>query len=143
MLSLRPATRVLLRSAAPSLSTATATTLRTATRIGLSPVATPSFTTSNFTSRLYSTEGSKLSREEVTKRVSSVLKAFNKDNSATTEITDSTSFQKDLGLDSLDTVELLVAIEEEFDIEMPDKVADELKTVGETIQYIVSNPEAN
>ena len=143
MLSLSPATRVLLRSAAPPLSTATATTLRTATRIGLSPVATPSFTASNFTSRLYSTEGSKLSREEVTKRVSSVIKAFNKDNSATTEITDSTSFQKDLGLDSLDTVELLVAIEEEFDIEMPDKVADELKTVGETIQYIVSNPEAN
>ena len=84
-----------------------------------------------------------MSREEVTKRVSSVIKAFNKDNSATTEITDSTSFQKDLGLDSLDTVELLVAIEEEFDIEMPDKVADELKTVGETIEYIVSNPEAN
>ena len=143
MLSLRPVSRVLLRSAAPSLSTATATALRT-TRIGcLSPVVAPTVTSLNLTSRFYSTEGSKLSREEVTKRVSSVIKAFNKDNSATTEITDSTSFQKDLGLDSLDTVELLVAIEEEFDIEMPDKVADELKTVGETIEYIVSNPEAN
>ncbi|CAK9435617.1 uncharacterized protein LODBEIA_P03440 [Lodderomyces beijingensis] len=47
------------------------------------------------------------------------------------------SFQKDLGLDSLDTVEALVALEEEFDLEIPDKVADDIKTVGEAVDYIL------
>lgn len=46
------------------------------------------------------------------------------------------SFQKDLGLDSLDTVEALVALEEEFDLEIPDKISDEIKTVGEAVEYI-------
>ncbi|EMG50612.1 Acyl carrier protein [Candida maltosa Xu316] len=51
-------------------------------------------------------------------------------------ITLESSFQKDLGLDSLDTVEALVALEEEFDLEIPDKVSDEIKTVGEAVNYI-------
>ena len=51
-------------------------------------------------------------------------------------ITLESSFQKDLGLDSLDTVEALVALEEEFDLEIPDKISDEIKTVGEAVDYI-------
>lgn len=46
------------------------------------------------------------------------------------------SFVDDLGADSLDTVELLMAIEEEFGIEIPDEDADKAKTVGDVINYI-------
>ena len=81
-------------------------------------------------------------KKEITSRVIDVIKAFDK-TAASSEVTGQTYFHKDLGLDSLDTVELLVAIEEEFDIEIPDKVADDLKSVGETVDYIASNPEAN
>lgn len=81
-------------------------------------------------------------KKEITTRVIDVIKAFDK-TAATSDVTAQTVFHKDLGLDSLDTVELLVAIEEEFDIEIPDKVADDLKSVGETVDYIASNPETN
>lgn len=90
--------------------------------------------------RFYS--AASVDKKEITTRVIDVIKAFDK-TAAASEVTPQTYFHKDLGLDSLDTVELLVAIEEEFDIEIPDKVADELKSVGETVDYIASNPEAN
>ncbi|QLG71649.1 hypothetical protein HG535_0B06950 [Zygotorulaspora mrakii] len=90
--------------------------------------------------RLYSSES--VDKNEITTRVIDVIKAFDK-TAASKEVSPQTAFHKDLGLDSLDTVELLVAIEEEFDIEIPDKVADELKSVGETVEYIASNPEAH
>ncbi|ODQ60098.1 hypothetical protein WICANDRAFT_22907, partial [Wickerhamomyces anomalus NRRL Y-366-8] len=49
----------------------------------------------------------------------------------------------DLGLDSLDAVEYLVAVEEEFDIEMDENSANQLKTVGQIVEYIINNPDAN
>ena len=52
------------------------------------------------------------------------------------EITDSSSFVDDLGADSLDTVELVMAFEEEFGIEIPDEEAEKIRTVGDTIKYI-------
>ena len=52
------------------------------------------------------------------------------------EVTDSASFVDDLGADSLDTVELVMALEEEFGMEIPDEDAEKLKTVGEAIKYI-------
>ena len=45
-------------------------------------------------------------------------------------------FVNDLGADSLDTVELIMALEEEFDIEIPDEKAEKIKTVGEAVEYI-------
>ena len=48
-------------------------------------------------------------------------------------------FVNDLGADSLDTVELIMALEEEFDIEIPDEKAEKIKTVGEAIDYIEQN----
>ncbi|CAI4044379.1 hypothetical protein SKDZ_11G0260 [Saccharomyces kudriavzevii ZP591] len=86
-----------------------------------------------------------VSKDQVSQRVVDVIKAFDKNspNIANKQISSDTQFHKDLGLDSLDTVELLVAIEEEFDIEIPDKVADDLRSVGETVDYIASNPDAN
>ena len=52
------------------------------------------------------------------------------------KVTDTASFIDDLGADSLDTVELVMAFEEEFDIEIPDEHAEKITTVGEAIQYI-------
>jgi acyl carrier protein len=46
-------------------------------------------------------------------------------------------FVNDLGADSLDTVELIMALEEEFDIEIPDEQAEKIKTVGEALDHIV------
>jgi acyl carrier protein len=52
------------------------------------------------------------------------------------KITDSASFVEDLGADSLDIVELIMGIEEEFDIEIPDEDAEKLTNVGEALEYI-------
>lgn len=54
------------------------------------------------------------------------------------EITMEASFIDDLGADSLDIVELLMALEEEFDIEIPDEEAEKLSTVGDIVEYIKS-----
>jgi acyl carrier protein len=51
-------------------------------------------------------------------------------------VTRSTSFQDDIGADSLDIVELVMELEEEFDIQIPDTDAEKIKTVGEAIDYI-------
>jgi len=48
-------------------------------------------------------------------------------------------FVNDLGADSLDTVELIMALEEEFDIEIPDEKAEKIKTVGEAMEHIKAN----
>lgn len=52
------------------------------------------------------------------------------------EVTDEASFIDDLGADSLDTVELIMAFEEEFDIEIPDEEAEKLTTVGKALEYL-------
>jgi acyl carrier protein len=52
------------------------------------------------------------------------------------EVTEGASFVDDLGADSLDTVELVMALEEEFDAEIPDEEAEKLTTVGDAIKYI-------
>ena len=55
------------------------------------------------------------------------------------EVTPDASFVDDLGADSLDTVELVMAFEEEFSIEIPDEDAEKIVTVGDAIQYIKDN----
>lgn len=52
------------------------------------------------------------------------------------EVTNEASFIDDLGADSLDTVELVMALEEEFNLEIPDEEAEKIKTVGDAIEYI-------
>ena len=52
------------------------------------------------------------------------------------EVTDAASFIEDLGADSLDTVELVMALEEEFGIEIPDEDAEKMITVGDAMKYI-------
>ncbi len=55
------------------------------------------------------------------------------------EIESDSSFVDDLGADSLDTVELVMALEEEFDLEIADEDAEKISTVNEAVEYINSN----
>lgn len=55
------------------------------------------------------------------------------------KISDETSFVNDLGADSLDTVELVMELEEEFDINIPDDAAEKIQTVGQAIEFIEQN----
>jgi len=52
------------------------------------------------------------------------------------KVTDTASFIEDLGADSLDTVELVMAFEEDFGIEIPDDAAESIVTVGDAVKYI-------
>lgn len=55
------------------------------------------------------------------------------------QVTPEASFIDDLGADSLDTVELVMAFEEEFNIEIPDEEAEKIKKVGDAMEYIKSH----
>ena len=52
------------------------------------------------------------------------------------KLTNDASFMEDLGADSLDTVELVMAFEKEFDIDIPDEDAEKLRTVGDAMNYL-------
>ena len=52
------------------------------------------------------------------------------------KLSDAASFMEDLGADSLDTVELVMAFEKEFDIDIPDEEAEKLRTVGDALKYL-------
>ena len=56
-----------------------------------------------------------------------------------TEITESASFTNDLGADSLDTVELIMEFEKEFNVSIPDEDAEKIGTVGDAISYLKDN----
>lgn len=68
--------------------------------------------------------------EKVKERISDILGVDSDD------ITMDSSFIDDLGADSLDIVELIMALEEEFDIEIPDEDAERIQTVGDVVEYI-------
>ena len=81
-----------------------------------------------------------LDKSEVTDRVVSVVKNFNKVDPA--KVGPSSSFGADPGLDSLDTVEVVMAMEEEFAVEIPDAEADKITSVAEAVEYLAANPDA-
>jgi acyl carrier protein len=56
------------------------------------------------------------------------------------KVTESANFIDDLGADSLDTVELVMAFEEEFNVEIPDDAAETIVTVGDAIKFLEKNP---
>jgi len=58
------------------------------------------------------------------------------------EITADTSFVDDLNADSLDTVELVMELEDEFDMSIPDEEAEKIKTVGDALEYVERQLEA-
>ncbi|KAI9216819.1 hypothetical protein BC828DRAFT_392658 [Blastocladiella britannica] len=81
-----------------------------------------------------------LDRTEIETRIVSLIKGF--DKVANVEVTPESHFTKDLGLDSLDTVEVVMAIEEEFAVEIADKDADAILTVKQAVDYIAGRGDA-
>lgn len=85
-------------------------------------------------------KGSFLDKGEVADRVVSVVKNFQKVEPS--KVTPSAHFQKDLGLDSLDTVEIVMAFEEEFSFEIPDNDAEKIDSIKTAVDFIASHPQA-
>ncbi|ETI38039.1 acyl carrier protein [Phytophthora nicotianae CJ01A1] len=81
-----------------------------------------------------------LDRNEVSDRVLSVVKNFEKVDADA--VKEGAKFQEDLGLDSLDVVEVVMAMEEEFTIEIPDNESEKLLTPAQVIDYIAAHPMA-
>lgn len=94
----------------------------------------------NTPARWFSNAQTFLDRNEVADRVKSVLTNFDKVNAAS--ITEQAKFIEDLKLDSLDVVEVVMAMEEEFVIEIPDSEAEKLMTPGQVIDFVASHPMA-
>ncbi|EEE63526.1 hypothetical protein OsJ_18342 [Oryza sativa Japonica Group] len=105
-------------------------------------------------------KGSFLDKGEVADRIVSVVKNFQKvepsqvisggstmgslgSRDPTTRIvTPNAHFQKDLGLDSLDTVEIVMAFEEEFGFEIPDNEAEKIDSIKTAVDFVASHPQA-
>ncbi|KAK8205780.1 acyl carrier protein-like protein [Phyllosticta capitalensis] len=90
--------------------------------------------------RFYSAGGA-LNSNEIEGRILDLLKNFDKVQDVS-KLNPKAHFLNDLGLDSLDTVEVVMAIEEEFSIEIPDKEADKIHSVDQAVEYILSQPDA-
>ncbi|EMC95569.1 hypothetical protein BAUCODRAFT_108959 [Baudoinia panamericana UAMH 10762] len=103
-------------------------------------ISTPAFAISAV--RCYASS-SGLAQEEVTGRILDLLKNFDKVSDEASRLSPQSHFTNDLGLDSLDTVEVVMAIEEEFSIEIPDKEADAIHSVTQAVDYIMSQPDGN
>ena len=78
-----------------------------------------------------------MSSEEVFDRVKEII--VEQLGVAENAVTEESSFIDDLGADSLDIVELIMALEEEFDMEIPDADAEKVVTVGDVVDYIKDN----
>ena len=78
-----------------------------------------------------------MSSEEVFDKVKEII--VEQLGVAEDSVTEEASFIDDLGADSLDIVELIMALEEEFDIEIPDSDAEKVVTIGDVVDYIKDN----
>jgi NADH dehydrogenase (ubiquinone) 1 alpha/beta subcomplex 1 len=81
-----------------------------------------------------------LDAAEVTERILTVVKNFDKVDPD--KVTAKSNFEADLGLDSLDGVEVVMAIEDEFAIEIPDAEADKIASVEDAVEYVCGHPMA-
>lgn len=99
------------------------------------------FPTVKFTGVRFYSDVPELTRDVITERIYEIFEGFDK-VPQDFSIQDSSSLTKDLGLDSLDLVDIIMALEEEFSIEIPEKDVPNFKTVGDAIDYISNTPDA-
>ncbi|MGD0782212.1 MAG: acyl carrier protein [Candidatus Aminicenantales bacterium] len=78
-----------------------------------------------------------MERDELLKKVKAIV--ADKLSIGEDQVTEEASFIDDLGADSLDTVELVMALEDEFNLDIPDEDAEKLTTVGKAMDYIVGH----
>ena len=76
----------------------------------------------------------------MTARVMEVVKKFDKVEQS--KVTPTSNFKSDLGLDSLDETEVVMAFEEEFNIDIPDAEADKIKSLEDAINFVTADPNA-
>lgn len=81
-----------------------------------------------------------LDKQDVLQRVLDIVKNFEKVDAS--KVTPESHFINDLGLDSLDVVEVVMAIEQEFILDIPDHEAEKIQSVPEAVEYIAQNPMA-
>ncbi|MCP5053262.1 MAG: acyl carrier protein [bacterium] len=77
-----------------------------------------------------------MTKDEIVAKVKSVV--ADKLNVGEDQVTEAAKFVEDLGADSLDQVELIMALEDDFDLKIPEEEAEQLTTVGSAIEYIGS-----
>jgi len=80
--------------------------------------------------------------EEVLTRISHILRGMERAQTDGKSINENTHLSNDLGLDSLDQVEFGLALEDEFDIEIPDEEAEQIVTIGDAVELIADHPHA-
>jgi acyl carrier protein len=78
-----------------------------------------------------------MEKDELLKKIRTIV--ADKLSISEDQITEEASFVDDLGADSLDTVELVMALEDEFGMNIPDEDAEKLSTVGKALDYILAN----
>jgi len=78
----------------------------------------------------------------VTERIIAVIQNFEKVAAIKNKVTPTARFKEDLDLDSLDAVEVVMAVEEEFAIEIPDSEADKIWSVADAVAYVSGHPMA-
>ncbi|CAM9263248.1 unnamed protein product [Choristocarpus tenellus] len=81
-----------------------------------------------------------LDKADTAARIVAVVKNFEKVDSSL--VTETARFKEDLSLDSLDAVEVVMAIEDEFTVEIPDAEADKILSVEDAVNYVVAHPMA-
>ncbi|KAJ3293398.1 NADH dehydrogenase 1, alpha/beta subcomplex subunit 1 ndufab1/ACP [Borealophlyctis nickersoniae] len=134
---MHPVTHLFQRTAITRLSPRTLLKLTPSARLVPLPTRIP--TSITCTTRLYSAQPT-LTPEQIQQRVLRVVREFAKGD--VHQLGPSSHFMKDMGLDSLDQVELVLALEEEFNIEIPDREAEQVMTVQEAVDKIAATKGA-
>ncbi|GMM47218.1 acyl carrier protein [Pichia kluyveri] len=107
------------------------------------PVAFTSYLQNNSYNRQvrFYSHAPELTKELINERIVELLESYSK-TPENVELNANTSFSKDLGYDSFDVVEVIMEIEYEFSILIPDAEADKIKTLGQAVDFIAAQPDA-
>ncbi|CAO3674801.1 unnamed protein product [Umbelopsis ramanniana] len=120
---------------------------KTASRVATYQVAQPAARLSPIAVGRFYSAGAGLDRNDIESQFWTSSRVSTKSTPPSMEVSVNVSlnatFTNDLGLDSLDAVEVVMAIEEEFSVEIPDKEADEIKSAAQAVEYISQRSDAH